>query len=47
MDLCPGGNILDRLSGRGHFSEKDAAEIFKNVMSVVSVLSVRIHASRL
>lgn len=29
MELCEGGELFDRITAKGHFSEKDARNTFK------------------
>mmetsp|Transcript_36164 Transcript_36164/g.89103 ORF Transcript_36164/g.89103 Transcript_36164/m.89103 type:complete len:526 (-) Transcript_36164:476-2053(-) len=36
MDLCTGGELFDRIVERGHYSEKDAAGIFRTMMRTIS-----------
>ena len=36
MDLCEGGELFDKISSVGHFDEKVAAELFKNMMQSVN-----------
>lgn len=36
-ELCEGGLLFDRITEHGHYSEKDAAFIFKQIMNVVRV----------
>ncbi|KAL3522000.1 hypothetical protein ACH5RR_014834 [Cinchona calisaya] len=37
MELCAGGELFDRIVSRGHYSEKDAAEITRQVVNVVHI----------
>ncbi|KMS95385.1 hypothetical protein BVRB_008780 [Beta vulgaris subsp. vulgaris] len=37
MELCSGGELFDRIVGKGGFSEKEAAVIFRQVVNVVHV----------
>ena len=36
MELCEGGELFDRIVARGHYSEKDAATIFRTMMRTVA-----------
>lgn len=36
MDLCSGGELFDRIVAKGHYSEKDAAELIRTIVSVVA-----------
>lgn len=36
MDLCEGGELFDKITSVGHFNEKIAAELFKDMMSSVN-----------
>lgn len=36
MELCEGGELFDRIVARGHYSEKDAATIFRTMMQTVA-----------
>lgn len=36
MDLCEGGELFDKISSVGHFTEQVAAELFKNMMNAVN-----------
>ncbi|MCI88244.1 calcium-dependent protein kinase 14, partial [Trifolium medium] len=35
MELCKGGNLLDRIVARGHYSQCAAASVIKTVVQVV------------
>ncbi|XP_073134214.1 calcium-dependent protein kinase 26-like [Henckelia pumila] len=35
MDLCQGGELFDRIVKRGHYSEKQAAELTRTIVSVI------------
>lgn len=35
MELCEGGELFDRIADKGHFSERQAAEVVRTVVSVV------------
>ncbi len=35
MEVCEGGELFDRIAEKGHFSEKQAAEVMRTVVSVV------------
>lgn len=35
MELCGGGELFDRIAEKGHFSEKQAAEVMRTIVSVV------------
>ncbi|PHU19235.1 Calcium-dependent protein kinase 9 [Capsicum chinense] len=37
MELCAGGELFDRIIARGYFSEKDAAEIIRQIANVVNI----------
>ncbi|PHT49670.1 Calcium-dependent protein kinase 9 [Capsicum baccatum] len=37
MELCAGGELFDRIIARGYFSEKDAAEIIRQIVNVVNI----------
>lgn len=36
MELCEGGELFDRISKRKHYPEKEAAEVCRTLISVVS-----------
>lgn len=36
MELCEGGELFDRIIEKGHFSEKQARTVFKNIVSAVA-----------
>lgn len=36
MEMCSGGELFDRIVERGHYSEKDAATIFRTMMQTVA-----------
>jgi len=38
LDLVTGGELFDRIIARGHYSEKDAAEVSKEVLLAVAYL---------
>lgn len=35
QELCAGGELFDRIAEKGHFSEKQAAEVMRTIVSVV------------
>lgn len=35
MELCAGGELFDRIIAKGHYSERDAARICKDIVNVV------------
>ncbi|XP_057516081.1 calcium-dependent protein kinase 29 isoform X1 [Amaranthus tricolor] len=37
MEICLGGELFDRIVGKGGFSEKEAAHVFKQIVNVVHV----------
>ncbi|CAN1165757.1 Calcium-dependent protein kinase 21 [Linum perenne] len=37
MELCAGGELFDRIITKGHYSEKDAAKICREIVNVVHV----------
>lgn len=37
MELCAGGELFDRIIARGYYSEKDAAEIIRQIANVVNI----------
>ncbi|KAH9651760.1 calcium-dependent protein kinase 33 [Citrus sinensis] len=37
MEYCAGGELFDRIIARGHFSERDAASVFRVIMNVANV----------
>eukprot|EP00850_Spirogloea_muscicola_P004316 SM000018S03681 [mRNA] locus=s18:768646:772669:- [translate_table: standard] len=37
MELCEGGELFDRIIARGHYSERQAANIIKTIIEVVEV----------
>jgi serine/threonine protein kinase len=38
LDLVTGGELFDRIIARGHYSEKDAAEVSREVLQAVAYL---------
>jgi calcium-dependent protein kinase len=36
MDFCSGGELFDRIVERGHYSEKDAAEVFRVMVRTIA-----------
>ncbi|GMH39496.1 hypothetical protein BSKO_07394 [Bryopsis sp. KO-2023] len=36
MELCTGGELFDRIVDRGHYSEKDAAQVVRSMLRVVA-----------
>lgn len=36
MELCSGGELYEKIQKEGNFPEKKAAEIFKQILSVVN-----------
>ena len=36
MELCTGGELFDRITAKGHYSEKDAATIFRTMMRTIA-----------
>ena len=37
MELCAGDELFDRIIAKGHYSERDAASVFRVIMNVVNV----------
>ncbi|GAY68613.1 hypothetical protein CUMW_265480 [Citrus unshiu] len=37
MEYCAGGELFDRIIARGHYSERDAASVFRVIMTVANV----------
>ena len=37
MEYCAGGELFDRIIARGHYSERDAASVFRAIMDIVNV----------
>ncbi|MBA0714359.1 hypothetical protein Golax_013336, partial [Gossypium laxum] len=35
MELCAGGELLDRILAKGHYSEKEAANLCRQIVTVV------------
>ncbi|KAJ6767347.1 SERINE/THREONINE-PROTEIN KINASE, partial [Salix purpurea] len=35
MELCAGGELFDRITAKGHYSERDAAKICREIVNVV------------
>ncbi|GLT78160.1 hypothetical protein SLA2020_497060 [Shorea laevis] len=35
MELCAGGELFDRIIAKGHYSEKEAAKLFRQIVTVV------------
>lgn len=35
MELCEGGELLDRIVRRGHYSEREVAKLMKTIVGVV------------
>ena len=36
MDFCSGGELFDRIVERGHYSEKDASEVFRTMVRTIA-----------
>ena len=36
MEMCSGGELFDRIVERGQYTEKDAADCFRNIMSTIA-----------
>lgn len=36
MEICDGGELFDRIIEKGHFSEREARRVFKDIVSAVS-----------
>ena len=36
MDICEGGELFDKISASGHFSEHVAANVFRQMMNAVN-----------
>jgi calcium-dependent protein kinase len=36
MELCSGGELFDRIIQRGHYTEKDASELIRTIVTVVA-----------
>jgi calcium-dependent protein kinase len=36
MELCTGGELFDRITARGHFSEADAADVVRSILSALA-----------
>jgi len=41
MDLCTGGELFEKISEVGSFTEKDAANIFKQMMNAVNYCVIK------
>ncbi len=41
MDLCEGGELFDKISSIGHFTEHDAANIFRAMMNAVNYCTTK------
>lgn len=37
MELCAGGELFDRIVSRGHYSERDAADLIRQIVNVVHI----------
>ena len=37
MELCSGGELFDRITAKGSYSEREAARIFRQIVNVVHV----------
>lgn len=37
MELCAGGELFDRIVSRGHYSERDAANLIRQIVNVVHI----------
>jgi len=35
MELCAGGELFDRIITKGHYSEREAAKLFRQIVTVV------------
>ncbi|MCI30724.1 calcium-dependent protein kinase 14, partial [Trifolium medium] len=38
MELCEGGELLDRIVARGHYTERSAASLIKTIVEVIQVI---------
>lgn len=36
MDFCEGGELFDKIANQGHFNEKAAANLFKDMLKAVN-----------
>jgi len=41
MDLCEGGELFDKISAVGHFTEHDAANLFRDMMNSVNYCTTK------
>ena len=47
MELCEGGELFDRISQRKRYPEREAAQVFRTLVSVVAYCQSKVRLSTL